>query len=1136
MESSGEDVETGGYEDVVELIAAAEADEELPRASRDLVKKVHIVLEGAVLRKRSIDASLAKRVLKVIRALLPSSLREVLEEETVEKLGDIFDALFRPEKQTGTTFAVLGDVLYTVEDLCDTKEGREKCGPCFIPRLVRLQYGRLPFKVRRAAIESLSAITEGSAANLKELLKLEKDCTILFTQTLPSCGDFLTQASILEILYRIVRKQSSLLQTGFCGVEKWRKSLKEEFLMIAKKRDPELYKEIRAFLLSYNASLGAARSVFSVEFERIVIDGNEATAVTDRWLDFGSNHVSFYALNEEDKRLEADEEGAALVDLPYGRILDLKRSSATTLSLVAKSAAAGLASAQFSQNAQSTKEVSIEMKDKEMVTVERVILPWLNSKNKQDLPQELVKGPLHLVSTRTPERADNNKENLPPNNNNALSSPRKEGGKMTTRLDPELHNWEDVFRQPQGPEDHRETHCTAFQETRNDRKELTHQEHSCGDRSDMPIEMLRQQVRGLQEKDKCRPAAEDADGRGKKGGAKRRGEGGEKADEANKELSERDKSSADDDDSTRAVNIGKDAGVAIKSHRALRIPPKQNKVESSSPEGGKKPEKEADTGSPHNIGAKGGGKDVAAREMQAAKVPKESVNQKYIAKGKSEGRKVDRTKENNHGAFEFKADEGKDKIEAEKEGRLPSKKQGGPAKRGANEKEAVRNDGNANGQPDDEEKDQEDKDKKLDGAVNQKSVAVRALQRRQSRTNQPDSEGDAFDILPKAAACDPEKGDSPRTPLRGVQQRSESPAPQLRRDSMYQDEQQQVEEALAYLLEEEDPDQTKGNSTWKSGDDTTAGAPEAKLDLNPARRKPLKLKTGKRQDESEDKKPANLELSAWNEDLPDAGFDALEDPPLSPALTPEEEAPLRLLADLPKSERHLRNARRNGVGTEVKSAKPSEKEKPARKSAPAPIDTLLLETAAVEEELLGTPDEGLLDTEGGTDEGGLGGAVKMIAKMVTQLKGKMKLQSKRKASSIVEDAKEAMQAEMLKVQKKVKKDSDECIRVCKRKFGTIEAQLQAHSKKMKMLHDKFQADFKQQLDEYENTFAHMDDAKVDMKEAIDKTKAAHKKLFEQAQESATEILQQTEKKLQSINKGAREMKALRQALVGITAL
>jgi hypothetical protein len=49
-------------------------------------------------------------------------------------------------------------------------------------------------------------------------------------------------------------------------------------------------------------------------------------------------------------------------------------------------------------------------------------------------------------------------------------------------------------------------------------------------------------------------------------------------------------------------------------------------------------------------------------------------------------------------------------------------------------------------------------------------------------------------------------------------------------------------------------------------------------------------------------------------------------------------------------------------------------------------------------------------------------AVKMIAKMVQQLKGRLKLQSKRKVSSIVEDAKGAMQAEMLKVQKKIKKD------------------------------------------------------------------------------------------------------------------
>lgn len=130
METSEEVVETGGYEDVVELIAAAEADEELPRASRDLVKKVHIVLEGAVLRKKTIDSSLAKRVLKVIRALLPSSLKEILQEQTVEKLAEIFDALFRPEKQTGATLAVLKDVLISVEDLCDTKEGTRNVKVC----------------------------------------------------------------------------------------------------------------------------------------------------------------------------------------------------------------------------------------------------------------------------------------------------------------------------------------------------------------------------------------------------------------------------------------------------------------------------------------------------------------------------------------------------------------------------------------------------------------------------------------------------------------------------------------------------------------------------------------------------------------------------------------------------------------------------------------------------------------------------------------------------------------------------------------------------------------------------------------------------------------------------------------------
>jgi hypothetical protein len=54
-------------------------------------------------------------------------------------------------------------------------------------------------------------------------------------------------------------------------------------------------------------------------------------------------------------------------------------------------------------------------------------------------------------------------------------------------------------------------------------------------------------------------------------------------------------------------------------------------------------------------------------------------------------------------------------------------------------------------------------------------------------------------------------------------------------------------------------------------------------------------------------------------------------------------------------------------------------------------------------------------------------------------------------------------------------------------FARARQHFAAHSKKMKVLHDKFQADFKQQLDEYENTFARMDDAKLEMKEVVDKT-------------------------------------------------
>jgi hypothetical protein len=83
-----------------------------------------LLVTQAVLRKKKIDCSLAKRVLKVIGALRSSSLTELLEEETVEKLAELYDALFMAEKQNSATLTVLKGILYCVEDLSDTKEGK----------------------------------------------------------------------------------------------------------------------------------------------------------------------------------------------------------------------------------------------------------------------------------------------------------------------------------------------------------------------------------------------------------------------------------------------------------------------------------------------------------------------------------------------------------------------------------------------------------------------------------------------------------------------------------------------------------------------------------------------------------------------------------------------------------------------------------------------------------------------------------------------------------------------------------------------------------------------------------------------------------------------------------------------------
>ena len=75
----------------------------------------------------------------------------------------------------------------------------------------------------------------------------------LVKQVLPRCGDFFVQASIVEILYRLSKKNVDMLDI----LEDTK--LREMIISLHKAKKPDLHDQTRAFLDHLNCSFGSSR-------------------------------------------------------------------------------------------------------------------------------------------------------------------------------------------------------------------------------------------------------------------------------------------------------------------------------------------------------------------------------------------------------------------------------------------------------------------------------------------------------------------------------------------------------------------------------------------------------------------------------------------------------------------------------------------------------------------------------------------------------------------------------------------------------------------------------------------------------------------------------------------------------------
>ncbi|KAA6422484.1 MAG: hypothetical protein FRX49_07659 [Trebouxia sp. A1-2] len=285
----------------------------------------------------SITLQLLIHLLKILPAVLTEQLAKVLLDTDVLKLmGQAFDKLNRSfqegasNKQLEHATMVL---LQTVEDLSayhykgpgkqNMVHGKDMCGAVFVKRLVSLAASSVAgVTQRRRCVQLLLELTTRSHNNRELLFSFEEGCKGLFGQVVASCGDYPTQADVMEILYRAA-KQDTLRDGGstFQGQPKVKAIF--EALVNKSVQDVDasgLTNEIRQLVKAYNASQGSSASVHSFKAAEVSIGGSQDIKAMDgNWVDVGKQHLSL-AVVVPDIEQDSEEPPPDLLDIFYSNI------------------------------------------------------------------------------------------------------------------------------------------------------------------------------------------------------------------------------------------------------------------------------------------------------------------------------------------------------------------------------------------------------------------------------------------------------------------------------------------------------------------------------------------------------------------------------------------------------------------------------------------------------------------------------------------------------------------------------------------------------------------------------------------------------------------------------------------------
>ncbi|OAE30439.1 hypothetical protein AXG93_2121s1120 [Marchantia polymorpha subsp. ruderalis] len=241
-------------------------------------------------REQQFDYKMLIKAFKYLqKCSLTSSVGHLLDAGVVQMASRTYDKLVQLDYSKREVLSSILELLYLIEDLSESVEGKALCGKYFVDRLLALTTTRvLAVTLHRAAVETLCGIITKSAPNQQRVIDDRVSCLKLFKHCLPNCGDFQLQASLTEVFYRLLKQERNLLD--LIG----EKSVRDAMEILLQKQKPDLLSEIKEIVFLLNESMGPNRSVYSFLADKILLNGENVAPSEQKLINFGKGHLSFY--------------------------------------------------------------------------------------------------------------------------------------------------------------------------------------------------------------------------------------------------------------------------------------------------------------------------------------------------------------------------------------------------------------------------------------------------------------------------------------------------------------------------------------------------------------------------------------------------------------------------------------------------------------------------------------------------------------------------------------------------------------------------------------------------------------------------------------------------------------------------